>query len=175
MAELSRFDADLFTRNLHYTAAFWEEHRDNMRALIEKMMNTENIIKLYLNAARLCLTFNEQAKWIPQQYNREILFHALGSSPYGTISYLLYSPTGCYCTRATRCILICILQSSVTHFSIQAYCNRCEIHICIVENCLISTPAGSSLPINFLIISVGNLGFFLSSSSFAGHYRDATP
>eukprot|EP01122_Echinamoeba_exundans_P017064 TRINITY_DN8864_c0_g1_i2.p1 TRINITY_DN8864_c0_g1~~TRINITY_DN8864_c0_g1_i2.p1 ORF type:complete len:476 (+),score=113.90 TRINITY_DN8864_c0_g1_i2:54-1430(+) len=77
MAELSRFDADLFTRNLHYTGAFWEEHRDNMRALIEKMMNTENIIKLYLNAARLCLTFNEQAKWISQQYNREILFHAL--------------------------------------------------------------------------------------------------
>lgn len=76
---LSRFDADLFTRNLHYTGGFWEEHRENMQALIEKMLNAENIIKLFLNAARLCLTFNEQAKWIPQQYNREILFYALGT------------------------------------------------------------------------------------------------
>jgi hypothetical protein len=68
---------DLFTRNLHFAGSFWEEHRLNVKELFSKVMSQENLVRICENAARLCLTFNEQAKWIPAEYNRSSLLTGL--------------------------------------------------------------------------------------------------
>jgi hypothetical protein len=76
--------ADLFTRNLHFVGSYWDEHRINVRDLFSKVISVDNLVRICENAARLCLTFNEQTKWIPTDYNRNSLLTGLRALLYHT-------------------------------------------------------------------------------------------
>lgn len=70
---------DFFTKNLHYAVSFWQEHRENFREMIERLLAPEVLEKLAKNAAYLTITFNHTLGWISKEYNTEHITGAYGS------------------------------------------------------------------------------------------------
>lgn len=60
---------DFFTKNLHYSTNWWEEHSTNFGEMIQKILTAENVFKLVATSSLMVLQFNTKSGWISEKDN----------------------------------------------------------------------------------------------------------
>lgn len=73
---------DFFTKNLHYATSWYEEHCENFEAMMDKLMQSESLAKLAVNAAQMTLNFNAKTRWIDADYNKNVVEDGYGMFRY---------------------------------------------------------------------------------------------
>lgn len=73
---LSRLDSEGFVKNVHYAAAYWDEHARNFREMVMRLLEDATVLKIAANASGLSLGYNHQKGTVPPQYNQKVIFPA---------------------------------------------------------------------------------------------------
>jgi len=85
-----------FTENLHYASTYAEEHQENFKEMLFKMMEEETLQKLIENTKGLCLQLNLKKGWVPREYNKKVIEPAYGTRLFSVLSrplfFVLFSP-----------------------------------------------------------------------------------
>jgi hypothetical protein len=65
-----------FVKNVHYAAAYWDEHARNFREMVMRLLEDATVLKIAANASGLSLGYNHQKGTVPPQYNQKVIFPA---------------------------------------------------------------------------------------------------
>jgi len=68
--------AEGFVKNVHYAAAYWDEHARNFREMVMRLLEDATVLKIAANASSLSLGYNYQKGTVAPQYNQKVIFPA---------------------------------------------------------------------------------------------------